>query len=101
MRHERIVLRAGSPSALLRLLGWRGVAALAAAGALVVTLAILAGAIFLIVFPIALVAGLVARWLAGRRARDEEVEEIRIERWTREVEVEPDRVEILPPRRPR
>lgn len=99
MRHERIVIATGSPWGLLRLLGWRGIAALAAGAALVLTLALLAGAIFLIVFPVALGAGLVARWLAGRRR--EEAAEFRIERWSRTEEVEPERIEILPPRRPR
>lgn len=97
---ERIVWASGSPWALLRLLGWRGIVALAAAAALVLTLAILAGAIFLIVFPVALAGGLVARWLAGRR-RASEAEELHVETWSREVEIEPDRIEVLPPRRSR
>lgn len=99
MRHERIVITAGSPWSLVRLLGWRGLVALAAAAALVVTVVLVAGAVFLLVFPVALAGGLVARWLAGRRETAEDAGTIRIERWSRTVEVEPERIEILPPRR--
>lgn len=101
MRHERIVIATGSPWGLLRLLGWRGIAALAAGAALVVTFALLAGAIFLIVFPVALGAGLVARWLAGRRAPPlGGAGGVRVETFERTIEVRPEEVEVLPPRRP-
>ncbi len=99
MRYERIAIATGSPFGLLRLLGWRGIVAVAAGAALAVTLVLLAGAIFLIVFPVALGAGLIARWLAGRRPR--EAAELRIECWSHQEEVGPERIEILPPRRSR
>jgi hypothetical protein len=98
---ERITITSGSPWSLLRLLGWRELVALAAALALAVTLAVLAGVLFLLIFPVALVAGLVARWLAGRKTPPlDRPGEVRIERWEHEVEIRPDEIEILPPRRP-
>jgi len=99
---ERITIASGSPWSLLRLLGWREIAALAAALTLAVVLAVLAGVLFLLVFPVALAAGLVMRWLAGRKAPPlDRPGAVRIERWEHEIEVHPDEIEILPPRRPR
>lgn len=99
--HERITIFTGSPAGLLRLLGWRGIAALAAGLTLAVVLVLLAGALFLLIFPIALAAGLVARWLAGRRADavGARAESVSITVRDGMVEIEPERVEILPPRR--
>ncbi|MCS6781172.1 MAG: CHAD domain-containing protein [Geminicoccaceae bacterium] len=57
--HERITIASGSPWSLLRLLGWRELVALAAALALAVVFAVLAGVLFLLIFPVALAAGLV------------------------------------------
>jgi hypothetical protein len=99
---ERITIASGSPWSLLRLLGWREIAALAAALTLAVVLAVLAGVLFLLVFPVALAAGLVMRWLAGRKAPPVGRRgELHVETWEREIEIRPEEVEILPPRRPR
>jgi hypothetical protein len=54
---------------LWRLLGWRGIAVMAVALALVVALAIAATGLFLVLLPIFLVAGLVGRFLSGRAQR--------------------------------
>jgi hypothetical protein len=99
---ERITIASGSPWSLLRLLGWREIAALAAALTLAVVFAVLAGVLFLLVFPVALAAGLVMRWLAGRKAPPVGRRgELHVETWEREIEIRPEEVEILPPRRPR
>lgn len=50
----------------LRLLGWKGILVLAVAGALAVALMLAATGLFLILLPVFLVAGLVARFFAGR-----------------------------------
>lgn len=101
-RRERITILAGSPTGLLLLLGWRGVAALAAGLSLAVVLVLLAGALFLLIFPIALAAGLLARWLAGGRSAPlGRGGAVRIDTRDEVVEIEPGRVEVLPPRRPR
>ncbi|MCL6606735.1 MAG: hypothetical protein K6T74_01460 [Geminicoccaceae bacterium] len=99
---ERITIASGSPWSLLRLLGWREIVALAAALALAVVLTVLAGVLFLLIFPVALGAGLVMRWLAGRKAPPVgRTGELRVETWEREIEVRPEKVEILPPHRRR
>ncbi len=51
---------------LWRLVGWRGVVVIAVALAVLVALAIVATGLFLVLFPIFVIAGLVARFLAGR-----------------------------------
>lgn len=99
--HERITIASGSPWGLLRLLGWRELLALAAALALAVVFAVLAGVLFLLIFPVALAAGLVMRWLAGRKASPLGGRgEVRVETFERTIEVRPEEVEVLPPRRP-
>lgn len=100
-RFERIRIVAGTPRALLGLLGWRGMLALAVGVSLAVALALVVGAVFLLVLPVALAAGVLARWLGGRGRDPLDGVDFRIERVERTVEVEPERVEILPPRRPR
>lgn len=100
-RFERITVVAGSPWRLLGLLGWRGLLALAAGVALALSVAVVVGAVFLLVLPVALAAGLLARWL-GRRSSDPlDDAHLHVERIERAVEVEPERIEILPPRRRR
>ncbi len=105
MYEERIEVRRGSRasllSALLATLGWRGILALAAAGALVVALVVVIGAVFLLAFPILAVAGLVAGWLGRRRERHGPVDALHVEVRHETVEIEPERIEILPPRRRR
>ena len=101
MWHERITIRAGSPGSLVRFLGWRGLLALAAGGAFVLALALVLGAVFLVLFPVILAAGAVGRWIAGRREAREPAPGVRIETWSRAIEIEPERIEILPPRRQR
>jgi uncharacterized SAM-binding protein YcdF (DUF218 family) len=99
---ERVTIASGSARSLLRLLGWREIAAIAAALTLAVVLALLAGVLFLLIFPVAFVAGLVMRWLARREAPPlDRPGALRIERWEHEIEIRPDEIEILPPRRPR
>ena len=99
---ERITVAGGSAWSLLRLLGWREIAAIAAGLTFALVLALLAGVLFLLIFPVALLAGLVMRWLAGRKAPPlDRPGAVRIERWEHEIEVHPDEIEILPPRRPR
>lgn len=98
-RFERITVVGGTPWALLRLLGWRGMLALAAGVSLAVALALVMGAVFLLVFPVALAAGVLARWLGGRGRDPLDAVDLRVERVERTIEVEPERVEILPPRR--
>jgi hypothetical protein len=51
---------------LLRALGWRGIAAVAAAAALVVAALVAAAGLFLILLPLFLLAGIVARLVWGR-----------------------------------
>ncbi|MCX7630478.1 MAG: hypothetical protein N2038_09535 [Geminicoccaceae bacterium] len=99
--HERITIASGSPWSLLRLLGWRELVALAAALALAVVFAVLAGVLFLLIFPVALAAGLVMRWLAGRKTPPlGRAGEVRVESFERAIEIRADEVEVLPPRRP-
>jgi membrane protein implicated in regulation of membrane protease activity len=64
---ERVRFVHLTPAGLLRQLTWRGVLALALGATLIVTLAVVAGVVFLVLLPIILVAGVVARLLAGRR----------------------------------
>ncbi len=54
---------------LWQMVGWRGVVLLAVALAVFVALAIVATGLFLVLFPIFVIAGLVARFLAGRGQR--------------------------------
>jgi membrane protein implicated in regulation of membrane protease activity len=100
-RFERITVVGGSPRALLGLLGWRGILALAAGLALTISLALVVGALFLLILPVVLAGGFLARWLGGRGGRPLGGADLRVERVERTVEVGPERIEILPPRRPR
>jgi hypothetical protein len=55
-----------TPAGLFRALSWRGVLLLAVSAAVGVTLLLLAGFVFLLILPIAVVGGLIARWMVGR-----------------------------------
>lgn len=54
---------------LFRLLSWRGVLVLGVAAALSIAIFIAAASVFLLVLPVVLVAGVVARLLAGSPAK--------------------------------
>jgi membrane protein implicated in regulation of membrane protease activity len=61
-----------TPGGLFRALSWRGLLALVVAATLAVTLLVVAGFVFLLILPVALVAGLVARWMMGRPQRSQQ-----------------------------
>ena len=67
MHRYRSTMISGSPWQLLRLLSWRGVLGFAVGLAAFVTIALVAGAVLLVMVPIVFVAAMVGRWLVGRK----------------------------------
>ncbi|MCS6878573.1 MAG: hypothetical protein RMK73_09220 [Geminicoccaceae bacterium] len=84
----------------LGLLRWREIVALALVLTLAVVLALIASALFLFVFPIVLGIAAVARWLARRdERRFARSVARRFEPRRDRIEIGPEDIEILPPRR--
>jgi hypothetical protein len=67
MRYQTFRFERLDSRSLFRQLGWRGIAALAVGTALLVATFLAAAGLFLILLPIFLVAGLVARFFLGRK----------------------------------
>jgi hypothetical protein len=79
----------------IRPLGWREMLALAAAVTLVLALVLVFGLLFLLLLPVVLVAGLIARWWLGRELRKEA--QGRARKGTIEAEYEVVEVERIEP----
>lgn len=86
---------------LLKLLSWRELLLLAAAGTLVVVAAVIASVLFFLLFPLFLAVAALLRWKARREAQQLAQRECArfAARSARVVVVDPDAIEILPPRR--
>jgi uncharacterized membrane protein len=78
----------------IRPLGWREVLALAVAVTVVLALVLVFGLLFLLLLPVVLVAGLIARWWLGRELRKESR---RAEQGTIEAEYEEIEIERIEP----